>query len=502
MLNQLAFIRHIVRLAVLVHHVVLTMAGQMLFCLIGDSNVKRNMNPTNCNDRPQMMSAQVLVCNRFEVFGTALRSVKEDVDVCVLSCLSNFLTSTEETSTTVSHRVSPILTEFLALVVSACEEHPDRKYLICPPMYRLTPLWYRDGLSQILTSLSALYQRNRQANLGLLPSFSGPVLDSDGIHLTPYSGLEFVLHLFNSSKTLLKTHMSSTEEKQSSTSEAARLLEDRVVALEQDHRRLSSEVDLRTAIKAEFDDFTANERSEDSFIISGLPRISGRLTGLEWQERAKADVGKIISTMMGSSLLIQVVHNSTGPSPSAEVTYSVQMSRLEDAKAVKSKFGSYFRGGRDGRPQELSRISIQNLVTRETRVRISIMKLLAKRYVAANPEGKAHVIGYLPRPLLKIIPPPTAKNKRIMSYNFIEAVQKLPVNFTREEIGDITNRAGQRFPGKLRSLFIVLSDDHVEPKTVRSKRRLPADDQGEPSERRARFSEATEVADADVDDVR
>ena len=163
------------------------------------------------------------------------------------------------------------------------------------------------------------------------------------------------------------------------------------------------------------------------------------------------------------------------------------MASVDDAKAIRAKFGSFFRGGRDARPPELSKISIQNLVTRETRIRISIMKLIAKRYLAKNPEGRAHVIGYLPRPLLKITPPPTAKSKRIMSYNYIEAVQKFPVNFTKEEIGDITNRAAQRFAGKLRSIFIVLSDDMV---SRRSKRAASPSGASGTAERRARVADA------------
>ena len=383
------------------------------------------------------------------------------------------------------------------MVVSSCQEHPDRKYLICPPMYRRSPLWYRDGLPEILTSFSSMSQVHTSPNLALLPSFSGPVLEADGVHLTPYSGLEFVLHLFNSSKLLISSLSAPIEERQSSSSESTRLLQDRVVALEQDHRRLSSEVDLRTAIKAEFDDFTANVRTEDSFIISGLTRITGRLSGPEWQERAKSDVQRIISLIMGTNLPIEVVHNSTGPSPTADVTYSVQMSHVADAKGIRTKFGSFFRGGTDSRPPDLSRITIQNLVTRETRIRISIMKLIGKRYVAKNPDGKAHVIGYLPRPILKITPPPTAKSKRIMSYNFIEAVQKFPVNFSKEEIGDLTNRAAQKFPGKLRSLFIVLSDDMVT-SNRRSKRPASPTRRVGGDERRLRVDGDDEV---EVDDL-
>ena len=457
------------------------------FCLIGDSNVKRNMTPTCCRDRPLHQAAQVVQCGRFEVFSQSLTSIKPEVTICVISCLTNFLTSSEDTSASVAHRVGPVLDDVFTKVAEECVSNPGRRYLVCPPMYRRTPLWYRDGLPEILNKFSSLYKNYAQPNLSLMPSFPSPELESDGVHLTPYSGLEFVLHLFDAAQHLIKVLEASPEAKQSEGAESTRLLEDRVVALEQDHKRLSSEFDLKMAIKAESDDVTINERFEDSFIISGLARITGRLGGKEWQDKAQEIVQKAIVSLMGGPMKISVVHNSTGPSPKAPVTYSVQMVRVEDAKAIRSKFGGFFRGGTDSRPESLSGVSIQNLVTRETRIRISIMKLLADRYRKSNPGGKAQVIGYLPRPMLKLTPPPESKNKRVMSYNYIEAVQKLPTNFERSEIQDITNRAAKSFPGRLRSLFIVLSDDLVV-RAVRQKRAgSPSGHAPEPS--RARVAE-------------
>ena len=461
------------------------MSGQ-LYCLVGDSNVKRNMTPTSCRDH-LMSAAQVVLCTRFELLDQSLRSVKKDVDVCILSCLSNFVSSTEATDS-IAHRVGPLFDDVFARVAQDCDANLARKYLVCPPMYRQSPQWYRDGMPEILGKFSTISKLYSRPNLALLPSFPSPELEKDGVHLTLYSGLEFVLHLFDSAKAMLASFEASTDQRQVVMSESARLLEDRVVALEQDHRRLSSEVDLKTAIKAESDDVTINERNLNSFIISGLARVEGRMSSKDWQLKAQEDVQKVITLMMGSSLPIVVVHNSSGPSPSSTVTYSVEMSSVDDAKRIRAKFGTYFRGGKDMRPAELSKVSVQNLVTRETRIRISIMKLIAKRYLARNPGAQAQVIGYLPRPLLKITPPPEAKNKRIMSYNYIEAIKKFPTNFELSEIQEITNRAAQRFSGQLRSLFVVLSDDQVQ---TRQRSKRPASPSGSSSVgRRARVAPA------------
>jgi len=63
-------------------------------------------------------------------------------------------------------------------------------------------------------------------NLYAFPSFPTPAFEDDGVHLNPYSGYEFVLHLFDSAKTLLTSIGSSTEVRQVESIEGLRALED------------------------------------------------------------------------------------------------------------------------------------------------------------------------------------------------------------------------------------------------------------------------------------
>lgn len=458
--------------------------------------MKKHMNATNRSGRPLLEAAEVVLCTRRELLPQCLSKVRPESNVCVMSCLTNFLTDTDDTSSSISVRVDPTIESFIEKISIECRKAPQRRYLICPPMYRMFPIWYRDGIADVLTRFSVIASRVKDlANFGVLPSFSSPSFESDGVHLTPFSGQEFVLHLFSSSQETISRLSMPAPEKEVVSQESSRLFGDRLVALELDHRRLNSAHELKVAIDAELDDFRENERNEDHIVISGLPKIAGRLSGKEWQERALADVRKILEILMGRPIKPIVAHNATAPG--SDVTYNVQLESVEEARSVRSKFGSFFSRGGDNRPPQLSKISIQNSVTKETRVRISIMKLLAKRYEASNSEGKAQVIGYRPRPILKITPPPSAKDRRIRSYTFIEAIQKLPVNFTDEEIGPLNRRLAGRFPGRLRSLFVVLSDDvkaSRPPSTSRPKR--PSSPSNEPERSRARV----EDQDPDQDD--
>jgi hypothetical protein len=253
-------------------------------------------------------------------------------------------------------------------------------------MYRTSPLWYRDALPEVLNRFSQSYASSAVGvpNLHAMPGFPNPAFDSDGIHLTAYSGMEFVLHLFDSSKVTLAALQSGIESKQAHVCEATRALGDRVMAVEQDHRRLVSNFELKYATDAELTCFRSNERSEDSFIITGINRMRDGLTGREWQTAAKQEVLRVLKLFIDRSVNIIVVHNVTGRSSSSPPSFSVKLDSVEDSRLVRSKFGSFFSGRKDARPPALQNISIRNVLTKETRIRLAIMKIIGQHYKDSN----------------------------------------------------------------------------------------------------------------------
>ena len=139
----------------------------------------------------------------------------------------------------VSKRVEPVLEEFSTYVKDAAIRLTATEFMVAPPMYRHTPTWYREGMPEVLTRFSTEIYRDRPPNLHLLPSFPTPEFEADGIHLTAYSGMEFVLHLFDSAIGVLDAAKDGYDLVVPRVGEATRLLEDRMVAIEQDHRRLN-----------------------------------------------------------------------------------------------------------------------------------------------------------------------------------------------------------------------------------------------------------------------
>ena len=431
------------------------------FSILGDSNVKRHLNSPNCRDRPMMSGCQLLPCGRAALLSEALHAVREESNVVLVSCLTNFLTSSDDTGSPVLLRIEPILRDAHQVISGFALEKPEVFFLVSPPMYRHSPLWYRDGLPEVMTKFSLVFS-DRPNNVLMMPSFATPEFEADGIHLTAYSGLEFMLHQFDAANSVIDSLSMEDQEVSSQVVEATRVLQDRVMSLEQDHRRLNKSVESKCAVDAEIADHQENIRHETWFVVRGLARLPEGLGTKEWQERAVRDVQGVISILLGTEKEIVVVMNKTGRGKEATTRYHVQMARLEDSKKIRDTFGSFFIGGAKKKPESLSEVSVENLVTPATSVRISILKVLGKRYLSSNPGSRVQVIGYDPRPVIKLTPPDSASDRRVKTFNYIEAIKNLPTNFSSEDLSVISRSVSEKLFGQLRALFVVISDDVIQ----------------------------------------
>ena len=454
-----AFLKH--SLSVFKLFKVSTMSA--VFSLLGDSNIAGHVNKTSVRANPQLKATQVLQCGHFGILSETLAKVRKETTVVILACLTNFISSAEGPPT-VSHRVEPVLQSIRSILLEFCGASEARMMFISPPMYRTNPTWYREGLPEILSLFSQVFSQERPDNLRLLPSFSTPAFEADGVHLTPFSGLEFILHLFDASEVVLSSLDASPDEVMVQSSESTRVLEDRVVALEQDHRRLNRVVEDQIAIDSELADYRSNERFEDCFMIYGLAKISDDLVGKAWQDQAMRDVQEVMKILMGSEMPIVFIKNATTRQKDAETAYRVQVSEVSISRSIRKKFGSFFLGAVDRRPEGLLHVNIKITVTPETRIRISLLKLMAKRYRDTNPGSRVQVISYDPRPTIKITPASNASDRRIKVFTYVEAVKKLACQFSSADLDPILKRVRPELLGRIRATFIILSDDEYRSK--------------------------------------
>ena len=226
------------------------------FSLVGDSNIHHHMTSANTRGRLPMSEAQVITGGgRLSSLSATLESVRPESDACVVACISNILSSASvDHSSSLVSKIEPLIKSFFEKVASFGLSRPALNVFVCPPMYRTNPIWYRDGMSTILQQYAQTFNqlvKIQSTNVRMMPCFSKMQLESDGVHLNPVSGVEYVLYLFEAPEAIMTSGLMSTEEKVDAVEASTRTLEDRVHVLEQDHARLSQSTEHQTAVNEE-----------------------------------------------------------------------------------------------------------------------------------------------------------------------------------------------------------------------------------------------------------
>ena len=99
-----------------------------------------------------------------------------------------------------------------------------------------------------------------------------------------------------------------------------------------------------------------------------------------------------------------------------------------------------------------------NCVTLATRVRIDILKAMAKKFTTERED--LFVYGYASRPVLHI--KPKDGNKRPMWLSFSDALTRFGAGLGELDLGEAYRRAGVAFRGQLQQNFVVLHETGAE----------------------------------------
>ena len=137
------------------------------------------------------------------------------------------------------------------------------------------------------------------------------------------------------------------------------------------------------------------------FMLMGVPYLP---LGTDIQTRLKQQVGTYLAAMnlRSTDHIVNIRQYKTKVEGIA--TYDVQMQNRDMAAEIRSTFGSYWKKAPKGQvkkvlPKELNNISLTISHTFASRVRVKILKEMAKLHQAANPDLSVFVTNYLPRPL-------------------------------------------------------------------------------------------------------
>ena len=125
------------------------------------------------------------------------------------------------------------------------------------------------------------------------------------------------------------------------------------------------------------------------------------------------------------------------------------MNCRELALKLRQEFAAKKKAGED-----FGRIYLANSVTLATRVRVDIMKAMAKKFTTERED--MFVVAFASRPVLQVRS--KEQNVRSMGYTFSDAVVRYGEGLQETELGDAYRRAGVAFRGQLQQNFVVLHD--------------------------------------------
>ena len=127
----------------------------------------------------------------------------------------------------------------------------------------------------------------------------------------------------------------------------------------------------------------------------------------------------------------------------------VKMDNSELASKLRKEFAAKKKAGKD-----FGRLFMANSVTLGTRVRVEILRAVAKRF--ASDEEVMYVTAFTSRPLLHVRP--KDNGTRPMAYTFTDAMTRYGQQIRQEDLGEAYRRAGVAFRGQMQQNFVVLHD--------------------------------------------
>jgi hypothetical protein len=246
------------------------------------------------------------------------------------------------------------------------------------------------------------------------------------------------------------------------------MIETEIAKLRDDIETRRIQDSLVTARIREELDFSSNIRKEDKIIITGLTSKVPMPANLEERKKwQKEIVGEILNQILPDSAeqisFVTLGRKHSNFIPVAEVT----MANREIAIKVQKQFAVEKRAGKD-----FGKAYVANSVTLATRVRVDILKAMAKHFATEREE--MYVSAFASRPMLHVRPKEVGK--RSMALTFSDALGRYGSGMNEAELGEAYRRAGVAFRGQLQQNFVVLHEGHVY---GGGKRKAPTDNRND-----------------------
>jgi hypothetical protein len=437
------------------------LAGKII---LGSSNVYRLYDNGN---KAAIKDYKMIKCTRAETFDAHMSNLNEESGMVLVSVVENFITDAVTNESEPDAEIVHCLDSFLGVIEAAATRLPATKFGIVMPLGRPRHAWYQDRVVEIAGKLSggirAMSVKNGSINVASIkcsPESTQDFMD-DGVHLTVASAKIFVDTIVSGADTYLaNTPVDLTNDQDGPDLAGVDDLERRLTILELAYKK-QVEINfannlIMTRTREELDS-AGNRSKEDRVVMTGLKSNSvmpvDNRARIEWLKKIAMNIFEdLIPGFPGKILYLNQGKSMDRYLPMIEV----KIDSVTNAIAIRRAFAAK-RKDKSLKP-ELETLFVTNCVNLATRVRIDVLKALARKVTSGK--DLAYVSGFISRPMMHIKAAGSPINARPQkSFTYIDAISRFGNLLSRGDLTTAYDRAGIAFKGQMSQNFVVLNDD-------------------------------------------
>ena len=437
--------------------------------LIGSSNVYRHYRASAYK---QYKEYSLVRCVSFDTLDAHLSNLEASQTEVIVSVLENFLERAGVSDEPAKRReeLENITKELLKVVEDAAVKNPGTKFVLVEPILRPNVKWYDAELDGIKKAQKEEIKKMKVINVFSVDVISraSQQFEGDGVHLTKASGRIFVEGILDAAESVFRASFVDLEDREDGeheeemgdrdnsapTSAHAQSIDQRLGKLEYeiDERRWNDNL-LFARTRKELDTAT-NKTKEDRIIITGLtsstPPPRDKVQKSQWIRKIVADTLKRIKPDFDGKIgFVNQGKNNGREIPMVEV----KLDSVEAASTMRKAFADKRKEG-DG--TTLGRLYVANSVTLSTRVRIEVMKAVAKKLTTKT--ESAHVAAFSSRPILHVKTQKHGGDPEVRAFTFIDSVIRYGEILVQGDLAEAYKKAGTAFRGQLEQHFVVMNE--------------------------------------------
>jgi hypothetical protein len=432
--------------------------------LIGSSNVYRLYKPGKNTRNYKMVN-----CTRMETFEAHISNLVPDNKYVLISVIENFVSDEVTNEAEPDAEITHCIRTFLKTLGEVVARLPGTRFCIVMPTHRPVHNWFEDRIQDMTDALEKGI-KEIQLKLGFdkivgvdAPPDSTQDFLQDGVHLNDPAAKIFLDHILSEAETFFKGQKSTDNNDDVQDVVEVRSIEERLKSLEMAHKKqvkMNFANCLMMARVREEIDTIANRSKEDRVVMSGLkskvPMPTDNRERIEWLKKMAMGIfAELIPDFKGKIFYLNQGKQMDVFLPMIEV----KLDKAEHALAVRKAFAQKRKN--KSLSSDLESLFVTNCVNLATRVRIDVLKSIARRIT--NDKDIAYVSGFISRPMMHVKKVGTPANVRpLKSYTYIDSVSRFHGLLRKEDLTTAYERAGRAFHGALAHNFVVLNDEDQE----------------------------------------